>query len=107
MLLGLVALGCGPTCYDDYVNPNFRVSVTDAQTGERICDAEVSINGEAAFAYERDCDYARDIPSGETAELTVSKAGYQVLVQQLSTSYELDECDKAISKRIAVKLQRE
>lgn len=83
----------------------YRVSVVDAVSGAAICDAEVSVSGVAAPAYEPQCDYAAPIPPGDSAEVEVTKDGYQAATQQVSTAYDTDECDKAVAKRVKVSLQ--
>ncbi len=103
--LGLLASGCDWGCNDDYVYPMYRIRVSDAQTGAAICDAEVSVDGVPASLYERGCEYVRQITGDGTSEITVVRAGYELLTREVSSSYKKDDCGKALPKRVSIKLQ--
>ncbi|MBX3183450.1 MAG: hypothetical protein KIT72_03210 [Polyangiaceae bacterium] len=104
VVLGLLATGCDWGCNDDYVYPAYRIRVSDARTGAAICDAEVSVNGRSASLYERGCEYVRQITDDGMSEITVVRAGYESLTREVSTSYEKDDCGKALPKRVSIKL---
>ena len=48
------------------------------------------------------CAYAASIPNGKEATIEVSRDGFAPASKTVSTSFETDECDKAIEKNVTV-----
>lgn len=94
-------------CYDDIVDPTYRISVVDGATSESICDANVTVNGSAAVRSEATCTYAHPIPGGSMATVGATKVGYQPVSLQVPTSFLKDECGKPKAKSVNVVMQPE
>lgn len=91
--LGALALSCGPTeedrCPDAQPVP-IVVAVRDAQTGERICDADVRASDGMQSTTAQlsgsgpNCGYGIDVGAG-TYDVSVSAQGYADAPSQVAT----------------------
>ena len=108
--LALIALllvtlpGC-TDCDSDLVDPSYRVVVVNTATGERVCDAQVFVVSESSRSAQMtpfNCTYGASIPNGQEATIEVSRDGFAPASKTVSTSFETDECDKPIEKKVSV-----
>jgi hypothetical protein len=94
-------------CDSDYIDPSYRIVVVNAATGERLCDATVSVVSELSGAQpvtSFDCSYIAKIPVGTEVTIEAARDGFVTATQVVSTSYETDECYKAIETPVQLDL---
>jgi hypothetical protein len=111
--LGLTDCGYGPTeprvCTAIAVDA-LVVTVVDAATGQRICDATVvAIDGSFSaelrpFPAAQDCTYSGPTERAGTYEVRASKAGYEPAAQS-GVRVTADECH-VIPVRVTLQLRR-
>jgi hypothetical protein len=111
--LALTVCGYGPTeprvCTAIAVDA-LVVTVVDAATGQRICDAAVvAIDGSFSaelrpFPAAPDCTYSGPTERAGTYEVRASKAGYETAVQS-GVRVTADECH-VVPVRITLQLRR-
>lgn len=105
-LLPLQAACGGDNCYDVETIPLIKVEITDAISGEKICEGvDVSTDvGWPARENRLDCNYTIEIEERDiTVEITAEKNFYQPATKSVDTGYEVDQCDQP--KHIMVKMQ--
>jgi hypothetical protein len=99
LALGPIELGCGSdNCLDVTAEPLVKLTIIDALSGEKICDAQVDTDlGWQVSKNSLDCSYAIAIEEqGATITITAQKAFYQTATKVVGTDYELDSCGQPI-----------
>ncbi len=102
----LTITGCPSTCDSIGIAPTYRILVFDESTGEPICDADVFVNDDAATKSQGRCDYWHQIPPGPSAKIRAQRESYVPATKEVSTDYEVDECDHPIERRAEIGLTR-
>jgi hypothetical protein len=106
-IVTLQQLGCADC--PDYGGdvPGYRIQVVDEASEVPICDATVLVNDQPARTSSINCTYAFDIPkSGDTAMVSVTREGYNMASEMVSTKYDVDHCGHTIEVKVVIALKK-
>jgi hypothetical protein len=101
-----VALGaCGPDCERPPIFiPALSIEVTDADSGDRICDAIVTLEIEGdSTTLPKSCPYGGGTRVG-LYKISVTHDAYEAA--SLEVSVAADECSEPAMKKVSIQLER-
>lgn len=105
VLVGLGVLGCS-SCPGYDAPPQYRVTVTDAASGQAICDAVLYLD-DAPTAPPEHCRHVVPIPAGrDSVTLRAEHAGYVASSKVVSTEHRTDSCGIAEPVSVAFALEK-
>lgn len=105
---GALTTGCGSSCTEEMVIPPLNLKVTDATSGEELCDfsAHLTEEGAAGGVICTSCPCLHHLSHQPTRyTLVVSADGYEDSVHPIEVK--VDECDHAYAVHLTVRLTPE